>query len=79
MEVISPYLGERKYILEKEKEWPIQSWRVGDREDAADKSELMYWVKRGNGYSKNVCEEEVRFTIVRSGGSWVVGSFGAIY
>jgi hypothetical protein len=79
VEIISPYIGENKYLLEKEKEWPIQSWRVGGREDAADKSELMYWVKRGNGYSKGGYEEEVRFTIVRSGGSWEVESFGAIY
>jgi hypothetical protein len=79
IEVVSPYVGESRYILEKEKEWPIQSWRVGNREDDADKSELMYWVKRGNGYSKGGYEEEVRFTIARSGSSWEVKSFGAVY
>ena len=79
VEVISPYVGGQKYILEREKEWPVQSWRVGDRKDAANKSELMYWVKRGNGYSKDGYEEAVYFTVVRSGGGWEIESFAAIY
>jgi len=79
VEVISLYIGENKYIPEREKEWPIQSWRVGDREDATERAELMYWVRRGNGYSIDGYEEEVRFTVVRSGGRWEVKSFGAVY
>lgn len=79
VEVISPYIGENKYIPEKEKKWPIQSWRVGSREDGTERSELMYWVTRGNGYFKDSYEEEVRFTVVRAGGTWEVKSFSAIY
>ena len=81
-DVISTYTGENKDIPEKEKQWPIQSWRVGNREDISDKSEIMYWVKRGNGYSKAGHEEEVHFTVVRSGGNccnWDVKSFSAVY
>src|SRR5690349_20272328 len=39
-----------EYFVEKEKEWPIQSWRLGNRTDSAGKSVILYWVKRGNGY-----------------------------
>lgn len=79
VDVISTYIGERKDIPEKEKQWPIQSWRVGNREDITDQSELMYWVKRGNGYFTEGYEEEVHFRMVRSGGNWEVKSFSAIY
>lgn len=79
VDVISSYIGKNKHIPQREKKWPIESWRVGNREDATDKSELMYWVMRGNGYSKDGYEEEVRFTVVRSGRSWEVESYGAIY
>jgi hypothetical protein len=78
-DVISSYIGEGKDIPEKENQWPIQSWRVGNREDISDKSEIMYWVKRGNGYATVGYEEEVHFTVVRTGGSWELGSFRAIY
>lgn len=59
VESISCCIGEKKYVLEKEKEWPIQSWRVGNRTDAAARSDIVYWVKCGNGYSKDGHEEEV--------------------
>jgi len=78
-DVISSYIGERQDIPGKENQWPIQSWRVGNREDISDKSEIMYWVKRGNGYATGGYEEEVHFTVVRSGGSWELESFRAIY
>lgn len=79
-DVISSYVGARKDIPEKEKKWPIQSWRVGNREDVSDKSEIMYWVTRGNGYEpKAGYEDSVYFRLLRSGGSWEVKSFSAIY
>jgi hypothetical protein len=76
---IASLVGEEKYILEEEAKWPIQSWRVGERKDTTEKTELMYWVKRGNGYSKDGMEEEVRFFMERSEGKWVVRHYGAIY
>ena len=71
-------VGERKYILEKELQWPIQSWRIGDRTDSAGRSEIEYFVKRGNGYSR-YGEEEVHVTIIRSGDRWELQSFSAVY
>ena len=76
VEAIAPFLGERTYILEKEKQWPIQSWRIGDRKDTAEKVEIMYWVKRDNGYSG---EEAVFFDVIRSGENWKVKTYSAIY
>ena len=79
VEVISSYIGSNTYIPGKERQWPIQSWRVGNREDNGDRSELRYWVTRGNGYSKDGYEDEVRFALVRSRDKWEVTSFSAIY
>lgn len=79
VDVISPYIGANENIPAKEKQWPIQSWRVGNREDVSDKSEIMYWVTRGNGYSKSGYEEAVYFRLLRSGLGWEVKSFSAIY
>jgi hypothetical protein len=76
VDAISPYIRSSEMILEHERKWPIKAWRIGDREDAADKTELMYWVTRGNGY---VGEEEVCFEVVRTGDSWEVKTFSAIY
>ena len=72
-------IGDRKYILDKEKEWPIQSWRIGDRTDSAGRSEIEYRVTRGNGYSRYADEEEVHVTIIRSGDGWELQSFSAVY
>ena len=76
---ISCCMRGRKDLLEQEMKWPIQSWRVGNRTDSSDSSELIYWVKRGNGYSANGYEEEVHFTILRSGNDWKLQSFSAVY
>lgn len=76
---ISCCIGENKYVLEKEKQWPVQSWRVGDRTDSGGKSDIMFWVKRGNGYSKGGYEEEVHFTVVKSDNRWELRSFSAVY
>jgi hypothetical protein len=76
---ISCCIGEKEYVLEKEKEWPIQSWRVGNRTDTSGRSDILYWVKRGNGYSRDGYEEEVHFTIVNSDDGWQLESFSAVY
>lgn len=76
---ISCCVGESKYVLDKEREWPIQSWRVGNRRDSTGTSHIDYWVKRGNGYSQSGYEEEVHVTLTRSGSGWQLQSFSAIY
>ncbi len=63
--------------MEREAQHPIQSWRVGDREDSDGAARLVYWVRRGGGYP--VDEEEVTFWLRGSGGSWVVWRYTAIY
>lgn len=72
-------VGNEKYLLEKEKEWPIQSWRIGNRTDSAGRSDIVYWVKRGNGYSRYANEEEVHVTIIRSRDRWELRAFSAVY
>ena len=77
---ISCCVGENKYVMDEEKKWPIQSWRLGNRTDSAGRSVILYWVKRGNGYySEDDYEAEVLFTIVDSGRGWKLGSFSAVY
>src|SRR5262249_46800881 len=58
------------HILDNEKKWPIQSWRIGERLDRPGETELMFWVRRGGGYSKDYGEEEVRLWIKQSGSGW---------
>ena len=65
--------------MDNEKKWPIQSWRIGDRKDMPRETELMFWVTRGGGYSKDFGEEEVRLWIKQSGSSWSLNSYSAIY
>ena len=76
VDAISSYIRDKETILDLERKWPIQAWRVGSREDKAGKTEIMYWVRRGNGY---MGEEEVFFGLTRSGNAWDVESFSAIY
>jgi hypothetical protein len=76
IESISSYIGERQDILEKERKWPIQSWRIGDRIDQTDKTAIQYWVTRGNGYNS---EEEVTFDLLQSSGKWELKTYRAIY
>jgi hypothetical protein len=66
-------------ILENEKKWPIQSWRIGVCHERPGETELMCWVTRGGGYSTDGVEEEVRFWIKHSGTGWTVNSYSAIY
>jgi len=76
VEAISSYIRDRETILDLERQWPIQAWRVGNREDEEGKTYIMYWVRRGNGY---MGEEEVLFGLTRTADDWEVKSFSAIY
>ncbi|MBO0725126.1 MAG: hypothetical protein J2P52_05975 [Blastocatellia bacterium] len=81
IESIRPFLSEEESprILDNEKRWPIQSWRLGDRIDRPEETELIFWVRRERGYSKDIYEEEVRLWIKRSGGRWSLNTYSAIY
>ena len=68
-----------KGILEREKQFPIRLWRLGDRRDDQNGSQLTYWVKRGNGYHTKGYEAEVHFTVVQVGANWQLRSFSAVY
>src|SRR5215468_8821228 len=43
VESIRPFLsaGEDIHIMDNEKKWPIQSWRIGERVDMPGETELM--------------------------------------
>jgi hypothetical protein len=66
-------------ILDSEKKWPILSWRIGGRRDRPGETELMLWVTRGGGYSKDGYEENVLFGIKQSGNGWSLNTYFAIY
>jgi hypothetical protein len=72
-------VGESKYVLDEEKHWPIESWRLGNRTDSPGSSNIVYWVERGNGYSQRYGEEEVHMTVVRAANGWELQSFSAVY
>jgi len=79
---IRPFLNDenqRQHIEARESEYPIQSWRIGERTDKPDETMLMYWVTRGGGYSSNGEEEEVRFWIKKSAAGWSLTLYNAIY
>jgi len=82
VETLRPFLesaDEIQHILDNEKKWPIRSWRIGERRDKPGETELMFWVKRGSGYSKDGYEEEVRLWIKQSGDGWSLKTYNAIY
>ena len=65
--------------MDNEKKWPIQSWRIGERVDMPGETELMFWVTRGGGYSKDLGEEEAGLRIKQSNTGWSRISYSAIY
>ena len=69
----------REHIIDAERKWPVESWRVGRRRDTPNGAELMYWVKRADGYSSRGDEEEVSFRVLGFGPQARVVGFGAIY
>jgi len=80
IDAISCCVGESKYVLEKEKQFPITSWRLGNRIDNNEASHIVYWVKRGNGYpAEDGYQAEVHFSIIKVGNGWQLKSFSAVY
>ena len=82
VEAVAPLVAQdqRTRIVENERAWPIESWRIGRREEKGADTELMFWVKRGNGYSRDGYEESVSFVIRThpQRGAEVI-RFGAVY
>ncbi len=78
-DAVSCCVGQSKYILEKEKQFPIRYWRLGNRSDSTEASQLVYWVQRSNGYPDDGYEAEVHFSISKVGSSWQLASFSAVY
>lgn len=81
-QAIVPYIAdlsedEKNQFLENEKKFLIEDWRIGEREDSANKVEIMYWVSRKDYYEGH--QEEVRFFFVNDGTDWKLNDFGAIY
>ena len=72
--------AQRARIIGNERAWPIESWRIGRRKEKGADTELMFWVKRGNGYSRDGYEESVSFVIRThpQRGAEVI-RFGAVY
>jgi hypothetical protein len=82
VESIRPFINRPEdvdAILDIEKKWPILSWRIGGRRDRPGETELMFWVTRGGGYSKDGIEEDARFWIKQSGNGWSLKTYSAIY
>jgi hypothetical protein len=82
VESIRPFLSGQErtqHILDNEKKWPIRSWRIGDRRDSPGETELMFWVRRGGGYSKDGYEESVLLLIKQSGNGWSLNLYNAGY
>ncbi len=77
---ITPYLFERNennknHILEKEKVFQAEGWRIGERIDTADTSNLMYWIAHEN-YPGEI---EVHFDFILDSNQWKLIQFGAVY
>lgn len=65
-----------KRFFERESEYRVTSWRIGDRTQTSDKLSLHYWVRRAN-YPD--IEESVGFFFARSNGEWRLEQFTATY
>jgi hypothetical protein len=70
---------ERQRLIQNEKKWPLRNWRIGRRIDSTHETELMYWVRRGNGYSDDGYEEEVYVKTRLTGQRYSVVGFAAVY
>jgi hypothetical protein len=86
-EALIPYLNDltedrKNHFLESEKKFQIKNWRIGSREDSADKISIMYWVSRQN-YSYDVYGndhlEAVSFYFAREKNEWKIKQFFAGY
>jgi hypothetical protein len=82
VESIRPFLpgqDRTQHILEREMEFPIRSWRIGDRRDRPGETELLFWVRRGGGYSKDGDEVSVFLWIKQSASGWSLNLYNAGY
>jgi len=41
-------------------------------------TDMVYWVKRGNGYSERCRDEEVHMAVVCAANGWELRSFSAV-
>jgi hypothetical protein len=64
------------HFLERERDYQVTAWRVGERTDAENKVSLMYWVSRKNYLD---APESVFFELEREAGEWKLKTFSAIY
>ena len=81
---ILPFVNDesKERIQEGEKKFRIQTWRVGDRRDFADRVEVMYWVTRENYRNEATGEdhvESVSFFFDREGNELKLETFTAVY
>lgn len=80
VDIVAPFIKREKedipHMLDNERTYPIQSWRIGDRKDKDNETEIMFWVKRGGNYSG---EESVWFWLTHSGDVWTMTGYNAIY
>lgn len=78
-EIIIPYLKEdsKNRILESEKKFRVENWRIGNREDSEDKVFVSYWVSRRDYYDGHL--EDVSFLFEREGIEWKLIQINAGY
>ncbi|HLM60718.1 MAG TPA: hypothetical protein VK308_07940 [Pyrinomonadaceae bacterium] len=77
---VTPYLFERNgdnnnHILEKEKVFQAEGWRIGERIDTVNTSNLMYWI----AHKDYPGEMEVHFDFILDSNQWKLIQFGAVY
>ncbi|HEY0429063.1 MAG TPA: hypothetical protein VGC76_14880 [Pyrinomonadaceae bacterium] len=74
---IVPYLTEdnRNRILQRENEFQITNWHIGEINRTEDKLSLKYWTSRRNYKG----EEEVNFIFTRENDEWKLKYFSAVY
>ncbi|HMO81319.1 MAG TPA: hypothetical protein PKD24_11055 [Pyrinomonadaceae bacterium] len=65
-----------EHFFERESEFRVVSWRIGDRTQTSDKLSIHYWVRRANYYDM---EESVGFFFTRTNGEWRLEQFTAGY
>lgn len=80
--IILPYLEnlneeQKNHFLENETKYKIENWRIGNRKNAENKSEIMYWVSRRDYFDGHL--ENVWFSFEFENGEWKIKSWGAGY
>ena len=65
-----------EHFTSLESEYPIKSWRLGDRSDDSKDTSLTYWVTRGGGYPDDL---QPVFISVKRSPVWCLESYSAVY